>query len=230
MARWIALSSVVAAGLAALISCGAAGGRQGSSLTNADDAGAGQGDAGASPRADVDASARRDGGGPPPPGARAIQDLEWEGIDCRGDSALQRAVRLGFDASQGWSCRVTGVDFADLTGDGFEEAVVSLEFRLTVIEQLGNGRTSERRMRNNEHVVVTLRDDRPELLADLNPGEGQDLMDVEPVGGDLRVEIERCWDCGCDTLEEFWVWDGHRFEADESRSRAINEAPDCDSL
>lgn len=218
---------VLAAALATLASCGAAGGRHGPGPSaGAGGAGAGLDDAGVATRPDADPS-RRDGGGALPADARAIRDLDWGGIDCRGDSALQRAVRLDFEPGQGWSCRVTGTSFADLTGDGVEEAVLSLEFRLTVIEQLGNGRTSERRMRSIEHVVVALRGDQPALLANLDPGQGEEVTTVEPVDGDLRVELQQCWDCGCDTVEEFWVWDGHRFEADESRTRPISEAPEC---
>jgi hypothetical protein len=228
MARWTVALCVLTAALATLEACGAAGGRHGAGpATGAGGPGAGVGDAGPATQPDA-GSAARDGGSPPPADARAIRDFDWGGIDCRGDSALQRAVRLDFEPSQGWSCRVTGTSFADLTGDGVEEAVVSLEFRLTVVEQLANGRTSERRMRSNEHVVVALRDDEPELLANLDPGQGEEVTSVEPVNGDLRVELQRCWDCGCDTVEEFWVWDGHRFAADEARSRPIDEAPDCD--
>jgi hypothetical protein len=164
----------------------------------------------------------------PPPGARSIRGLEWDGVDCRGESALEHSLRLDYEPSQGWSCRITSTSFVDLTGDGIEEALVALDFNLNAIDQKAGARTLEHRAWSAEHVVISLRAGQPELLMRLASDLGE-ITTVEPANDGLRLELQSCWDCGCDTFEEHWYWDGHRFTVDESRSRQLEKAPDCES-
>lgn len=163
---------------------------------------------------------------PPPPGARQIRELDWRGVDCRGGSTLGRILRLGFDSARGWACQVSSVRFADLTGDQVEEAIVEMEFQLTAIDQRAGGGTSERRIRSEEHAVVALRDGRPQLLVHVVNDQG-DITAVDVVDGGLRIELQGCWECGCDLYHEYWVWQGGHFVTDEERSRQVYEAPSC---
>ena len=158
--------------------------------------------------------------------AHAIRSLDWRSVNCTGRSELNRLLMLGFSPEQGWSCQVSGLAFADVTGDGIEEAIVSLDFQLTSVERQTNGSLEERRLRSSEHAVIGMRGEQPELLVHI-VSDGGDISDVDVVDGDLRIELQGCWDCGCDISEEYWVWDGHRFEVDESRSRQLYEAPNC---
>jgi hypothetical protein len=158
--------------------------------------------------------------------AQAIRRLPWSTANCRDDTALNRALRLDFQINEGWSCGVENVRFADLTNDGAEEAIVELELQHSHVERLAGGETAERRLRSTEFVVITLANDQPELLVHITSDQG-DITDADVVDGELSIELQGCWDCGCDIYREVWRWTGHRFDVDEDRSVQVYEAPDC---
>lgn len=163
---------------------------------------------------------------PPPAVAQAIRRLPWRSANCQSDSPLDLALRLDFRAAEGWSCNVEDTTFADLTGDGIEEAIVELEFQHTHVERQPNGETAERRLTSSEFVVIALENDRPELLVQIASEQG-DITAADVVDGELSIELQGCWDCGCDIYREVWLWTGSRFAVDEERSVQVYEAPPC---